>query len=131
MVVVGLNLLIAVLSDCYTDTKEALSELLPTEKARNIIAVEAEMTEQDKANQEYFPRYLQILRICETENGERHHGSGNDVAQDEIANTTRAKVCQIEAKVDQLGDSNNQLTAEMSEVKALLQHLAAEIRALR
>jgi hypothetical protein len=132
MVVVGLNLLIAVLSDCYTDTKEALFELLPTEKARSIIEVEAQMSDQDKANRQYFPRYLQILRISETKAGERHQGGGNDVVvQSETVEATRAMICQVEAKVDLLSESNCRLTAEVSEVKALLQHLAAEVRALR
>lgn len=132
MVVVGLNLLIAVLSDCYTDTKEALFELLPTEKARSILEVEAEMSDQDRANEEYFPRYVQILKISKTENDERHQGNGNDgVVRNEVVEATRAIVCKVEAKVDELSESNCRLTAELSEVKALLQHLVAEVRALR
>jgi hypothetical protein len=132
MVVVGLNLLIAVLSDCYTDTKETLFELLPTEKARSIVEVEAEMSDQDKSNEMYFPRYLQILRRSETRNGQGQQANGREiVARDEIVEVTRAVVAQVEAKVDQLSHSNDHLAAEVSEVKALLQHLASEVRALR
>jgi hypothetical protein len=154
MVIVGLNLLIAVMSDCYTDTKDALFELLPTERARTIIEVEDEMSDADKANPEYFPQYLQVLRIAQhTPKGDDHEddaaeetprsssssssssSSDNydehrliDRVRDEVEEATRASVRQVEAKVDRLSDSNAQLAAEMAAVKALLQELVRAAR---
>jgi hypothetical protein len=65
MVVVMLNLLIAIMGDSYEKVKE--SEVVEARKlrAQTIIDEEALMNDADRANPEYFPKYLQVLRATE------------------------------------------------------------------
>ena len=113
MVIVMLNLLIAVMSDVYTDSKDHIQSLLPLQRVQLIVDCEARMSDADRRNAAYFPEFLQVLRPVENV----------EDAADEWAGVSG----QVSAVRDEVGAVKRESRQMMQKVDAL----AAEMKEMR
>ena len=132
MVIVILNLLIAMMSDVYTQNKDRVEFLMPGERARMIIDLEADMSAAERKDLDKFPVYRVYLRVLRTTNrkdevvaalppsGRMGTTEGLFEAKLDELHLKVSKVDQVEAKVDGI------VAAEISEVKKMLRLLVVD-----
>jgi hypothetical protein len=136
MVVIMLNLLIAIMADSYEKVKE--SEVVEARKlrAQTIIDEESLMSDADRANPGYFPKYLQVLQATEGKEEVWAGLSGKMVSEimkvedkmKENHEAMSAKHEQMETRVSEVSAQVAGVASEMGELKAMMAQLLAEGR---
>ena len=146
MVVIMLNLLIAIMADSYEKVKE--SEVVEARKlrAQTIIDEEALMSDVDRGNAEYFPKYLQVLRATEGKEEVWAGLSGKMVSEimkveDKMKDNHEALVAQQEVAAKQqevaakhrqeMAAKQQEMAAKQHEIDARVSEVATEIGELK
>ena len=123
MIIVLLNLLIAVMSDVYTDSKEKIESLMPVQRARLVVEHEAHMSDVDRANPEFFPRFLQVLRATE--------GDPHDSAEEGQELSNMVVLSEITKVEDRMKKNHEAMAMEVAGVKTSQDKMAAEVAELK
>jgi hypothetical protein len=130
MVIIMLNLLIAIMSDSYEKVKE--SEVVEARKLRaeTIIAEEKLMSDRDRANADYFPRYLQVLRATDGTEQKWSGLSGKMVSEilkvkKQLAQTERGLKQQADQQIEQVKE---QVKGQMEEMKEQVKEQVTQLK---
>ena len=141
MMVIMLNLLTAIMADSYEKVKE--SEIVEARKmrAQTIIDEEALMSDADRANPEYFPQYLQVLRATESKEEVWAGLSGKMVSEilkveQQVAATERGLQLQLKQGQEEMreeskktNEAQEKMAAEMVQPKAMVAQLLVQHQA--
>jgi methyl-accepting chemotaxis protein len=133
MVIIMLNLLIAIMSDSYEKVKE--SEVVEARKLRaeTIIAEEKLMSDRDRANADYFPRYLQVLRATDGTEQKWSGLSGKMVSEilkvkKQLAQTERGLKQQAEQVSDKVDEKVEQVKEQVTQLKGQMEEMKEQVK---
>jgi hypothetical protein len=133
MVIIMLNLLIAIMSDSYEKVKE--SEVVEARKLRaeTIIAEENLMSDRDRANADYFPGYLQVLRATDGTEQQWSGLSGKMVSEilkveNKLAETKRDLKQQADQQTEQVKEQVTQLKGQMEGMKGQMEGMKEQVK---
>jgi F0F1-type ATP synthase membrane subunit b/b' len=133
MVIIMLNLLIAIMSDSYEKVKE--SEVVEARKLRaeTIIAEEKLMNDKDRADSNYFPRYLQVLRATDGTEQKWAGLSGKMVSEimkveDKLDQTERGLKQQVEQMSDKVNEQIEQVKKQVAQLKGQMMEEMQEMK---
>eukprot|EP01046_Picozoa_sp_COSAG06_P008754 COSAG06_NODE_447_length_15632_cov_47.212193_5_plen_1473_part_00 len=122
MVVIMLNLLIAIMADSYEKVKE--SEVVEARKlrAQTIIDEEALMSDADRQNPTYFPKFLQVLRATE----------GKEEVWAGLSGKMVSEIMKVEEKMKENHEAMNaevaSVKSDVAELKAMITQLLEQTR---
>ena len=118
MVVIMLNLLIAIMADSYEKVKE--SEVVEARKlrAQTIIDEEALMSDADRQNPAYFPKFLQVLRATE----------GREEVWAGLSGKMVSEILKVEEKMKENHEATN---AEIASVKSDVASVKSDVAELK
>jgi hypothetical protein len=121
VIVVMFNVLIAIVSELYADVKATEDEEVDMRRAEAIISAEARMSNTELCNAEYFPEFLEILRVEFAD--ERVEQVRVGQVQEELAEFRAAVDLQNEKIAADVAEMKMDMKAEMAELKALMVQL--------
>eukprot|EP01046_Picozoa_sp_COSAG06_P017165 COSAG06_NODE_1157_length_10466_cov_3.303752_2_plen_1487_part_00 len=120
VIIVMFNVLIAIVSDLYADVKETQDVEVDMRRAEAIISAEARMSKAERCNPDYFPEFLEVLRV----------ESVDETVQSVKVSQVQEDVVRLEsrlgAKVDQQSEQMQEMAADMAELKALVAQLVQQ-----
>ena len=118
MVVIMLNLLIAIMADSYEKVKE--SEVVEARKlrAQTIIDEEALMSDADRQNPAYFPKFLQVLRATE----------GKEEVWAGLSGKMVSEILKVE---DKMKENHEAMNAEVASVKSDVASVKSDVAELK
>jgi hypothetical protein len=117
------------MSDVYTESKEEIESLMPVQRARLVVEHEARMSNVDRANPDFFPQFLQVLRVTKGnphDSAEHGQESSNTVGMSEITKLEHKMKENHEAmamEVAGVKTSQDKMVAEVAELKAMVAEL--------
>ena len=137
--IVLLNLLIAIMGDSFDRVQENAEDVFQRERAGQLVEMELNMTNEELKNEEYFPKYVDVLMAADgsgSDSGAGEEWSGRinilrkhmDARQKESQKEMKEQVEDLEKKMKEQGEGLEKVMKKDMKEQLLMQVEGLESR---